>query len=52
VTGGGQGSLQRVAQVIALVGVAALLGLLIWRVAFKDNTGTASTGAGSSPSTT
>jgi cytochrome c biogenesis protein CcmG/thiol:disulfide interchange protein DsbE len=41
VTGGGQGSLQRVAQVIALVGVAALLGLLIWRVAFKDNTGAA-----------
>ncbi len=40
-TGGGQGSLQRVAQVIALVGVAALLGLLIWRVAFKDNTGAA-----------
>ncbi len=39
--GGGQGSLQRVAQVIALVGVAALLGLLIWRVAFKDNTGAA-----------
>jgi cytochrome c biogenesis protein CcmG/thiol:disulfide interchange protein DsbE len=41
VTGGGQGSLQRVAQVIALVGVASLLGLLIWRVAFKDNTGAA-----------
>jgi cytochrome c biogenesis protein CcmG/thiol:disulfide interchange protein DsbE len=41
VTGGGQGSLQRVAQVIALVGVAALLGLLIWRVAFKDNSGAA-----------
>ena len=40
-TGGGQGSLQRVAQFIALVGVAALLGLLIWRVAFKDNTGAA-----------
>ena len=40
-TGGGQGSLQRVAQVIALVGVAALLGLLIWRVAFRDNTGAA-----------
>ena len=40
-TGGGQGPLQRVAQVIALVGVAALLGLLIWRVAFKDNTGAA-----------
>ena len=40
-TGGGQGSLQRVAQVIALVGVAALLGLLIWRVAFTDNTGAA-----------
>ena len=40
-TGGGQGSLQRVAQVIAIVGVAALLGLLIWRVAFKDNTGAA-----------
>jgi cytochrome c biogenesis protein CcmG/thiol:disulfide interchange protein DsbE len=41
VTGGGQGSIQRVAQVIALVGVAALLGLLIWRVAFKDTTGAA-----------
>jgi cytochrome c biogenesis protein CcmG/thiol:disulfide interchange protein DsbE len=41
VTGGGQGSLQRAAQVIALVGVAALLGLLIWRVAFKDNSGAA-----------
>ena len=40
-TGGGQGSIQRVAQVIALVGVAALLGLLIWRVAFKDTTGAA-----------
>lgn len=39
--GRGQGSIQRVAQVIALVGVAALLGLLIWRVAFKDNTGAA-----------
>ena len=40
-TGGGQGSIQRVAQVIALVGVAALLGLLIWRVAYKDTTGAA-----------
>ena len=40
-TGGGQGSIQRVAQVIALVGVAVLLGLLIWRVAFKDTTGAA-----------
>ena len=39
--GRGQGSVQRIAQVIALVGVAALLGLLIWRVAFKDNTGAA-----------
>jgi cytochrome c biogenesis protein CcmG/thiol:disulfide interchange protein DsbE len=39
--GGGQGSIQRVAQVIALVGVAALLALLIWRVAFKDTTGAA-----------
>jgi cytochrome c biogenesis protein CcmG/thiol:disulfide interchange protein DsbE len=39
--GRGQGSIQRVAQVIALVGVAALLGLLIWRVAFKDTTGAA-----------
>ena len=38
---GGQRSIQRVAQVIALVGVAALLGLLIWRVAVKDNTGAA-----------
>jgi len=41
VTGRGQGSIQRVGQVIALVGVAALLGLLIWRVAFKDNSGAA-----------
>ncbi len=40
-SGRGQGSIQRVAQVIALVGVAALLGLLIWRVAFKDTTGAA-----------
>ena len=39
--GRGQGSVQRIAQVIALVGVAALLGLLIWRVAFKDNSGAA-----------
>ncbi|HEX3290219.1 MAG TPA: TlpA disulfide reductase family protein [Gaiella sp.] len=38
---GRQSSIQRVAQVIALVGVAALLGLLIWRVAFKDTTGAA-----------
>jgi cytochrome c biogenesis protein CcmG/thiol:disulfide interchange protein DsbE len=38
---GRQGSIQRVAQVIALIGVAALLGLLIWRVAFKDTTGAA-----------
>ncbi|HEY7343943.1 MAG TPA: redoxin domain-containing protein [Gaiella sp.] len=38
---GGQRSIQRVAQVIALVGVAALLGLLIWRVAFKDTSGAA-----------
>ena len=39
--GRGQGSVQRIAQVVALAGVAALLGLLIWRVAFKDNTGAA-----------
>lgn len=35
------GSIQRVGQVVALVGVAALLGLLVWRVAFKDTTGAA-----------
>jgi cytochrome c biogenesis protein CcmG/thiol:disulfide interchange protein DsbE len=40
-SGSGQGSIQRVAQVIALAGVAALLGLLIWRVAFRDDTGAA-----------
>ena len=39
--GGGQGSIQRVAQALALVGVAALLALLIWRVAFRDDTGAA-----------
>ena len=33
---GGQGAVQRVGQVIALVGVAALLGLLVWKVAFGD----------------
>jgi cytochrome c biogenesis protein CcmG/thiol:disulfide interchange protein DsbE len=37
----GQSRIQRVAQVIALVGVAALLGLLVWRVAFHDTTGAA-----------
>jgi cytochrome c biogenesis protein CcmG/thiol:disulfide interchange protein DsbE len=33
---GGQGAAQRVGQAIALVGVAALLGLLVWKVAFGD----------------
>ena len=33
---GGQGAVQRVGQVIALIGVAALLGLLVWKVAFGD----------------
>jgi cytochrome c biogenesis protein CcmG/thiol:disulfide interchange protein DsbE len=37
----GQSRIQRAAQVVALVGVAALLGLLIWRVAFHDETGAA-----------
>jgi cytochrome c biogenesis protein CcmG, thiol:disulfide interchange protein DsbE len=37
----GPGRIQRVAQVVALAGVAALLGLLIWKVAFRDNTGAA-----------
>ena len=35
------GSVQRVGQVIALAGVAALLGLLVWKVAFGDETGAA-----------
>ena len=33
---GGQGVVQRVGQAIALTGVAALLGLLVWKVAFGD----------------
>ena len=33
---GGQGAVQRVGQAIALIGVAALLGLLVWKVAFGD----------------
>ena len=37
----GAGRIQRVAQVVALVGVAALLGLLIWKVAFGNDTGAA-----------
>jgi len=42
VTGeGGQSRIQRAAQIVALVGVAALLGLLVWRVAFHDTTGAA-----------
>jgi cytochrome c biogenesis protein CcmG/thiol:disulfide interchange protein DsbE len=36
----GQGRIQRAAQVAALAG-AALLGLLIWKVAFRDTTGAA-----------
>ena len=35
------GTIQRVGQAIALVGVAALLGLLVWKVAFGDDTGAA-----------
>jgi cytochrome c biogenesis protein CcmG, thiol:disulfide interchange protein DsbE len=35
------GSVQRVGQVIALAGVVALLGLLVWKVAFRDETGAA-----------
>ena len=35
------GSLQRVGQVIALAGVAALLGLLVWKVAFDREGGVA-----------
>lgn len=38
---GGQSRIQRAAQIVALVGVAALLGLLVWRVAFHDTTGAA-----------
>ena len=37
----GAGRIQRVAQVVALVGVAAMLGLLIWKVAFGHDTGAA-----------
>ena len=33
------GTIQRVGQAIALVGVAALLGLLVWKVAFGNDTG-------------
>jgi cytochrome c biogenesis protein CcmG, thiol:disulfide interchange protein DsbE len=35
------GTLQRVAQAIALAGVAALLGLLVWKVAFGSEKGVA-----------
>ena len=35
----GAGRIQRVAQVVALVGVAAMLGLLIWKVAFGTTRG-------------
>jgi cytochrome c biogenesis protein CcmG, thiol:disulfide interchange protein DsbE len=38
---GGHSRVQRVGQAIALVGVAALLGLLIWKVAFENDTGAA-----------
>ncbi len=37
----GPGRIQRIAQVVALAGVAALLGLLIWKVAFGNRTGAA-----------
>jgi cytochrome c biogenesis protein CcmG/thiol:disulfide interchange protein DsbE len=37
----GPGRIQRVAQLAALIGVAALLGLLIWKVAFGQTTGAA-----------
>jgi cytochrome c biogenesis protein CcmG/thiol:disulfide interchange protein DsbE len=39
--GGQAGRIQRAGQVVALLGVAALLGLLVWRVAFRDDTGAA-----------
>ena len=35
------GKVQRVGQVIAIAGVAALLGLLIWKVAFDNEQGAA-----------
>ncbi len=35
------GTVQRVGQAVALVGVAALLGLLVWKVAFGDEQGAA-----------
>ena len=35
------GTVQRVGQAIALVGVAALLGLLVWKVAFGSEDGAA-----------
>jgi cytochrome c biogenesis protein CcmG/thiol:disulfide interchange protein DsbE len=38
---GAHGRVQRVGQVIALIGVAALLALLIWKVAFGKETGAA-----------
>jgi cytochrome c biogenesis protein CcmG, thiol:disulfide interchange protein DsbE len=37
----GQGTVQRVGQVIALAGVAALLALLVWKVAFGNEDGAA-----------
>jgi cytochrome c biogenesis protein CcmG/thiol:disulfide interchange protein DsbE len=40
-SGAGPGRVQRVAQLAALIGVAALLGLLIWKVAFGRTTGAA-----------
>lgn len=40
-SGAGAGRIQRVAQLAALIGVAALLGLLIWKVAFGGTTGAA-----------
>ena len=36
-----QGTVQRVGQVIALAGVAALLALLVWKVAFGNEDGAA-----------
>jgi cytochrome c biogenesis protein CcmG/thiol:disulfide interchange protein DsbE len=42
VTGGAEpGRIQRVGQVIALAGVVALLGLLVWKVAFANRSGAA-----------
>jgi cytochrome c biogenesis protein CcmG/thiol:disulfide interchange protein DsbE len=43
------GRLQRGAQIVALVGVAALLGLLVWKVAFEETGGVAAQLGGGEP---